>query len=130
MRRLIAAAITVTVVLSALVGAPTAAGAQGSDVDGCTAVPDRGRTFDFSGPCDDHDRCYLDRPHGDSADARRRCDVEFLAAMNEQCAVSWPDRSDAWSRRSCKAVAWVYYVGVRLFGGLAWDSGATSPVAV
>lgn len=108
---------------------PAVATAETS-VDGCTAVPDTGRTFDFTDACSQHDRCYIERPHGDSANARRQCDREFRADMLDHCDDRWPSGRDRLARRSCQAIAWIYYGGVRLFGGLAWGDGGTAPVAV
>ncbi|MDH3684262.1 MAG: phospholipase [Acidimicrobiia bacterium] len=128
MRRIPAAVVAVLLAVTTLLLAPAVAGAQ-TEVDGCTAVPDSGRTFDFTEACLDHDRCYLERPHGDSSDDRRQCDRDFYVAMVDQCESAWPDRSDVWSRRACRAVAGLYYIGVRWFGAFAWDVGTDAPVA-
>lgn len=129
MRRFQAGVVVVLLGLATLLVAPTPSAAQ-SEVDRCTAVPDSGRTFDFTDACADHDRCYLERPDGDSSDDRRQCDRDFYAAMVDHCETAWPDRSDFWSRRACRGVAWLYYLGVRWFGGFAWNIGTDAPVAV
>ena len=100
---------------------PSAAWAQGEVADGCTAVPDSGRTFDFTEACDGHDYCYVEQPYGSSGDARRQCDSEFLDAMLASCDDMWPEGSQRFSRMLCQGVGWVYYLGVRAFGGFFWD---------
>ncbi|MEM7337732.1 MAG: phospholipase A2 [Actinomycetota bacterium] len=100
---------------------PAVAGAQEQEpgVDGCTAVPDSGRLFDFTESCNGHDRCYRDRPYGNSSDARKQCDDEFYGAMVDSCATTWPD--SRFRRSLCEGVAGVYWTGVRLFGGFGWS---------
>lgn len=122
--------IAASVVVLGMVFVPTSiAAAADGEVDGCTAVPDSGPTFDFNDACDDHDRCYIDRPYGDDSTARRSCDRIFYADTKAWCNDRWSSRSDFFERGACKGVAWVYYVGVRAFGRSAWESGLTAPLA-
>lgn len=124
----LAVLITAVVAITVVFAAPAAAQSTSLDdpggptpVDGCTAVPDSGPGFDFTEACNDHDRCYYERPYGDSADARRQCDRDFLAAMRQWCDDEWSSWRDELTRRGCRSVAWLYYVGVRLFGGFGWS---------
>lgn len=128
MRRLLAGVMVVGLMSGLFIGGATAASAE-TGVDGCTAVPDSGRTFDFNDACDSHDRCYLNRPHGNDAAARKQCDVDFYWDMIASCRNDWPRRSQWLQRGSCYGVAAVYYLGVRAFGGLGWDEGQSAPLA-
>ncbi|MEM7323546.1 MAG: phospholipase A2 [Actinomycetota bacterium] len=113
-----------TVVVGLAVAGP--ASAHGPTVDGCTAVPDSGYGFDFHEMCDDHDRCYGTKPHGDGWRGRRTCDREFRAAMYDHC-----DQHDRFSARriSCDAVATAYYLGVRTFGWFYWQQSISTTIA-
>ena len=118
--------ITVVMLLSGVGFGATAAAAHGSDVNGCTAVPDSGFGFDFHEICDDHDRCYANKPYGDGWWGRRSCDRVFRSAMLDYCTRH--DRFTA-ERISCDAVAITYYAGVRLFGWAFWQNGEPTPIA-
>lgn len=100
--------------------------AQEAEVDGCTAVPDRGYGFDFEALCDEHDRCYGTKPYGDGWRARRACDRAFRSAMYDHCR-----QHDRFSTRriSCDAVATAYYAGVRAFGWFYWQRAVSTPIA-
>lgn len=102
--------------------------AAAAEPNGCTAVPDSGDLFDFTEACNVHDLCYINQPYGDSSSARKQCDREFLDAMRSSCNDMWPRRSDFFERIGCKGVAGLYYVGVRIAGGLAWESNESPPL--
>ena len=112
----------VLVSVVALVGGITIepAAAHGYEANGCTGVPDAGHGFAFHGICDRHDYCYGDKPYGSDAAGRKQCDQVFGAAMTAYC-----ERHGRWSTEelSCRTVARVYYVGVRVLGAAAWDAG-------
>lgn len=100
--------------------------------DGCSAVADRGMAynfyktdsgdwrqggayFSFGHACVHHDGCY--RHHWGS---RATCDSWFLNDMNASCDAMYPHSG---KRRSvCRAEAWKYYAGVRMFGWPAYNS--------
>ena len=111
------------VAMAALVGslgvgiAPAAA--HGVEANGCTGVPDSGYGFNFHSVCDRHDHCYRDKPYGIDSAGRKQCDRVFRSAMLDYC-----DRHRRWSSEdlSCRTVAQIYYGGVRVLGGPAWDS--------
>ncbi|MGI9615777.1 MAG: phospholipase A2 [Acidimicrobiales bacterium] len=126
LERLAAATIAILVALGVVAVTPAVVGAE---VDNCTAVPDAGSTFDFTAACGEHDGCYVERPNGDSRDGRKQCDRDFRASMLGWCDDNWPTRSDWQARAECKGVAWLYYYGVRVFGGVGWQSGADASVA-
>lgn len=128
MGKLLAAFVILGLVLGLGIGGANAAGAE-VKVDGCTLVPDSGRTFDFNEACITHDQCYLERPYGDSAAARKQCDVEFYWDMVDSCRDDWPKRSQWVKRSACYGVAGVYYLGVRALGGFGWTDGTTAPIA-
>jgi hypothetical protein len=121
MRRVVHGGLALALVIGLTATVQSPAAAQ-SVVDGCTAVPDSGPSFDFTEACDAHDDCYINQPHGSSADDRRQCDREFRDAMFDSCRDLWPKRSQAFSRGVCFGVAWVYYLGVRAFGDLFWEA--------
>jgi len=116
----------ILVALGVIVLTPAVVEAQ---VDTCTAVPDSGETFDFAAACATHDRCYIERPYGESDRGRKECDLDFRASMLGWCNENWPSRSDWDERATCKSVAWLYYYGVRLFGGLGWAGGGDAKLA-
>jgi hypothetical protein len=78
--------------------------------DSCNFVPDRFGAADFTRACDNHDTCYSNTMHID----RATCDALFFADLISACNSGYPN--DLVGRTSCYAVAFVYYVGVRLFG--------------
>ena len=93
--------------------------------DFCSAplVGDTGRSFDFTASCRRHDFGYrnlhlLEQRWGWGSrywnpTNRARVDRQFLADMLAHCAGrSW------WTRWSCRAWAWVYFLAVRTAGGL------------
>lgn len=120
---------TLAVVGALFVIAPAAAEAAEVEVNGCTAVPDSGPTFDFTEACNDHDRCYVNQPYGSDSAGRRACDRAFAQDMLDHCDDRWPDSADRRDRRVCRGVARVYYFGVRVFGGISWDEGEPAPLA-
>ncbi len=125
MKKLVAWAVAAVVVTGLfLVGTTVTAGAE-DGVDGCTAVPDSGPGFDFTESCNQHDRCYLQRPYGDDRAARKQCDVEFYHDMVDSCR---QDNEGFWARRGCYGLAGVYYLGVRAFGGFGWAERNTADV--
>lgn len=129
-RRALTALLTVIVTVASLGfagAAPAAAHEPGED--GCTLVADSGYFFDFHEACDDHDRCYIDRPYGSSSEARARCDGEFFDAMVASCQDRWPKRRQVGRRIVCYGVAAAYYVGVRGLGGFSWGAGTGSMIA-
>jgi hypothetical protein len=63
--------------------------------DGCTWVPD----FNIKDCCVKHDKAYY---YGGSAGQRKFADIRF-----RNCIL----------RKGCPFLAWVYYFGVRIFGG-------------
>lgn len=129
MREMLKRLIVVGLLSSLLVVVPTTVAGAETVVDGCTAVPDSGPVFDFTEACNDHDRCYLERPRGDSWWDRRQCDRDFYRAMIDACQDRYPRRSQWFKRGSCYGVAVVYYLGVRVLGALAWDEGQAPALA-
>ena len=122
----VAALVTALLIaLGVVVLTPAVASAE---VDNCTAVPDAGSTFDFTAACAAHDRCYEDRPYGNSDRARKQCDRDLREAMLGWCRENW-SRSEWQERATCEGVAWLYYYGVRWFGGLGWDRGGDADLA-
>ena len=97
-------------------GSPAAA--QQPVVDGCTAVPDRGLSFDFTEACNDHDRCYFFEPLGGGETGRSACDNVFYQDMLSSCRAMWPQWYQGVARAVCNSVAFTYFLGVRSFGGL------------
>jgi hypothetical protein len=86
--------------------------------DSCNFVPDSFLNANFQPACDTHDECYS------SSTARRACDDAFLANLLLACNQAYPTYSP--EQVSCYAVAYIYYVGVRLFGA-AFYTGTGSP---
>lgn len=94
--------------------APPERGAAGPwlpRVNGCTVVPDRGAAFDFYAACKRHDLDYQT-----CGVPRWEADERLHDAMLESCA-------DSPAPEACRARADVYYVGVRVGGGLAYAKG-------
>ena len=81
-------------------------------------VPDRrrivfGTVYDFTKPCEGHDRCY-----GRCKNPKQQCDNDFYASMLKECS-----RLRGWRslyRRECENTAWVYYQVVVHWGGGAY----------
>jgi hypothetical protein len=96
-----------------LVAAPAKADEHVPYANGCTAVPDSGSNWNFHNACDQHDKCYVDRPYGVNEGGRKRCDDEFYNRMTWDCVY----RAWWWPRQDCFNVAGAYWVGVRSFGG-------------
>jgi hypothetical protein len=70
-------------------------------------IPQGGYGVDFRPACQRHDDCYLT-----PGASRKACDLRFLADLRAICAASG-------NPRGCNRRARVYYVMVRLFGGVA-----------
>jgi hypothetical protein len=98
--------------VSALSNSSTAA------TDSCTAVPDNYGAANFTGACGTHDECY------DSPTDRAVCDWQLFLDLRSACYQAY--RYQPGLLVTCYAVAAVYYVGVRLFGG-AFYTGTGSP---
>jgi hypothetical protein len=86
--------------------------------DSCTAVPDTFGSANFTPACDIHDQCYS------SPIDRLQCDQQLLFNLRRACY-------DAYAKQpgllvTCYAVAAIYFVGVRLFGG-PYYAGTGSP---
>jgi hypothetical protein len=95
--------------------APAAPAAMFDDGGACTAVPDQlPGIFDFTDACVRHDICYAL-----GAD-RLACDLAFRQDMVELCHVQHPHPLDL-GRVVCLTFAELYFLGVRLFGGLAFQ---------
>jgi hypothetical protein len=108
--------------------ATPAASAHGPGQNGCTAVPDSGRTFNFHAACDRHDLCYDQLWYGRGRwipgigwTGRLACDNLWLREMKDSCRARYPNRFD-WRRGSCEGIAEGYYAGVRLRGGPYFDN--------
>jgi len=91
--------------------APSADAPWRPRVNGCTVVPDRGAVFDFYAACKRHDLEYQT-----CGVPRWEADERLHDAMLESCVHS-P------APEACRARADVYYVGVRVAGGLAYAAG-------
>lgn len=89
---------------------PSNEGGEWWSTDGCTLVPDSGAHFDFHHACHHHDGCY----HYHWSD-RSTCDDWFLNDMFASCA-------ELGHYPQCYARAELYYLGVRKFGQMSWDS--------
>jgi hypothetical protein len=112
--------VAVVVVVGLIGGGPAPAGAQETglfdDGGACTAVPDElPGIFDFTEACVRHDACYAV-----GAD-RLACDLSFRQDMVELCHVQHPDALDL-GRLVCLTFAELYFLGVRLFGGLTFPN--------
>lgn len=64
----------------------------------------------FKSVCNNHDKCYSKNSKKD----RKTCDKNFLSAMNNVCGF----RKDV---KTCKAIAKVYYAGVRAGGWRTYE---------
>jgi hypothetical protein len=103
----------------AVLAAEGSASAHEPGTNGCTLAPDVGHVpvyFNFHRSCDRHDLCYRDKPFGDGRAGRKACDDAFRTDMRAWCNAHY----DAWwqapARVTCRGVANVYYVAVRVFG--------------
>lgn len=76
---------------------------------GCSFVPDSGPWFNFLAACNSHDSCYI----GHWQD-KVGCDWKFLNDMRSYCynTYQWWQ----WQRGQCLNTAWTYYAGVNVFG--------------
>jgi hypothetical protein len=99
------------------VGPTNQASAHGANTNGCggngmgAAVPE----LVFHRSCDTHDRCYHNKPFGNNARGRLKCDDKLLENMLDDCKDKW---GNEWARRNiCKAAAQKYYRAVRTAGG-------------
>ena len=101
--------------VSALSNTSTAAG------DSCTAVPDNFGRADFTDACDAHDDCY----GPDSTTDRAECDLRLFVALRAACLDAY--RYQPGLLLTCNTVAAIYYVGVRLFGAIFYDSTTGNP---
>jgi hypothetical protein len=77
--------------------------------DSCTAVPDTFGSANFTSACAEHDRCYS------SPSDRLQCDQQLLVDLRTACYHAYSTRPGL--LLTCYAVAAIYYIGVRLFGG-------------
>lgn len=84
---------------------------------GCSGVPDNGLTFDFRAACRQHDIAYHFAPT-----ARSTVDGRFLTDMGSDCARRGGWR--IWQQPYCYERAALYYLGVRLFGGLVYGNAS------
>ncbi|HEX6596363.1 MAG TPA: phospholipase A2 [Acidimicrobiales bacterium] len=115
MRRLLLA---IVLAVGLVAAGPTPARAQATspfdDAGACTAVPDElPGIFDFTDACVRHDACYAL-----GAD-RLACDTAFRQDMLQLCVAQHPEALDV-GRLVCFTFAELYFLGVRLFGGLAF----------
>lgn len=82
--------------------------------DGCSVVPDVvPGLFQFTHACQHHDGCY-----GARTSSRLGCDVRFLFDLRMSCYTVWTTPEN---RPECLRLANIYFLGVRVFGGPAWD---------
>jgi len=115
----------VAVALAAAAGALVVTGAgtvaaHEPGTNGCTLAPDSSYVpvyYDFHAACDQHDLCYINKPHGDTSAGRRVCDDEFRANMKAWCNGYYWRWYQAPARSACRGVADTYYTAVRTFGG-------------
>jgi hypothetical protein len=128
-----AGALTATSATAAVpTGGPPAPISQADRVDQCGSqgsewVPDRGPTFDFRDACRRHDICYGTQPYGSNNAGRKACDAEFLRNASKSCAAH---NRFAPSVAACTRIAAVYYRGLRLFGGKAFNRAKNPTVTV
>ncbi|QUC16037.1 uncharacterized protein UV8b_00278 [Ustilaginoidea virens] len=80
--------------------------------DGCTDSPDNPFHFPFLPACRRHDFGYNNYRSQNrwAVSAKRRIDENFLMDLDFQC-------KSVWATKACKALARVYYLAVRKFGG-------------
>jgi hypothetical protein len=83
--------------------------------DACNFVPDTFGAANFARACLAHDACYSPISPVD----RLQCDLRLLQALTAECARAYP--FDFARRSTCNAVAGIYFIGVRLFGGFAYQ---------
>jgi hypothetical protein len=83
--------------------------------DACNFVPDTFGAADFAPACSAHDACYGPLSSVD----RLQCDLLFLQALTAECASAY--EFDFARLLTCNAVAGIYFIGVRLFGGFAYQ---------
>lgn len=88
--------------------------AGGGDANGCTAVPNKPNGYDFKPACDNHDFNYSRT----TDQTRSQADQKFLNDMLSICETRYNNEN------TCRATAYSYYIGVRIFGGLFYE-GAT-----
>lgn len=91
--------------------------------DACTAAPDSGWApvyYRFHRACHNHDFCYATHFRGGGFTGRLRCDRVFYAEMAQWCKSRYPGSNPfrVLARSDCRAIAYVYYVSVRVAG--AW----------
>ncbi|CEM19548.1 unnamed protein product [Vitrella brassicaformis CCMP3155] len=72
--------------------------------DGCSGVPNKYGSVDFTEVCNEHDRCYYTL--GSNADD---CNNDFRDALIRECQTSATSR---FLLRACKLIANKYYIGV------------------
>jgi len=127
-RRALAATLAVAAAFAVSMIATPAASAHEPGTNGCTLVPDSGRTFNFHAVCDRHDLCYDQLWFGKGRwirgvgyPGRLKCDNLWLREMKDSCRARYPNRYD-WRRGSCEGIAEGYYAGVRVGGGAWFDN--------
>ena len=98
----------------------TSAAEQASEepTDSCNFVPDSFGDADFTTACNLHDTCYS------SSTSRLACDLALLRGLTAACEDAYPAGNSL--RLTCYTVASIYFVGVRLFGGLFY-TGSGNP---
>ena len=103
---------------SAAPTAPTApaAVAHGPNENGCSFSPDSGPTFNFHASCDQHDRCYHNKPAGRSRAGKNKCDAVFLSSMLHSCRVRNSGALSGPKKAACYSIASLYYSAVQRFG--------------
>lgn len=99
-------------IFSTLQSTPKAQAKPGNE---CSYVPEKYRYFDFSEACQAHDDCYAERTL-----SRKRCDKIFYKDMKSIC------RELDEGYRRCRTTAYIYYKGVRLFGGPMYNQDTES----
>lgn len=84
---------------------------QTAPADYCTMAPDAPFGFDFSGICAIHDDNY----GPSSTVSRSEADRIFYESLQNACDTQY---GGSWL---CHMSADIYYIGVRLFGGLFYE---------
>ena len=88
------------------------------DGGACSGVPDAlPGIYDFTAPCERHDACYA------LGVDRLACDRAFREDLHVACQAQHPAATDP-RRFLCLVFADLYFLGVRLFGGLAFAGSA------
>ena len=87
--------------------------------DSCTAVPDSFGSANFTPACAVHDQCYS----VESSTDRLQCDNQLLLNLRLACYQAYATRPGLLV--TCYAVAAIYYVGVRVFGGPYYLGGGS-----